>query len=380
MCCRTPAPTATTAIGVLFHGCGEAVAVYNCPHKQVDGMVVSTNTVPAGAFRGYGLSQTVFAMESAMDELAHRLGMDPFALRRRNAVADGDPMIGYEPAHADIGYGSYGLDQCLDLVEQALAEGGEPAPPGWLVGQGMALAMIDTVPPRGPHGRGPHPSRNPTGTSTSRSAPRSSATAPARCTANSPPPCWAPSRPPSGCASPTPTSSATTPAPMARPEPWSPAPRRCARPRRCGAAIFSRAATLMGMAATGLRLELDEVVGAGARLPLAALAPLQGEGRFDGTPRSIAFNVHGFRVAVHPDTGELKILRSVQAADAGTVVNPMQCRGQVEGGVAQAIGATLYEALLLDATGRVTSRTLRGYHIPHLRGRAAHRGAVRPHP
>ena len=51
----------------------------------------------------------------------------------------------------------------------------------------------------------------------------------------------------------------------------------------------------------------------------------------DGTPRSIAFNVQGFRVAVQPDTGELRILHSVQAADAGRVINPMQCRGQVEG-------------------------------------------------
>ena len=43
------------------------------------------------------------------------------------------------------------------------------------------------------------------------------------------------------------------------------------------------------------------------------------------------------------DTGEVRVLRSVHAADAGTVVNPMQCRGQVEGGVAQALGAALFE-------------------------------------
>ena len=54
----------------------------------------------------------------------------------------------------------------------------------------------------------------------------------------------------------------------------------------------------------------------------------------------------------------------MQAADAGTVVNPMQCRGQVEGGVGQALGAALFEHVDLDDTGRVTTRTLRGYHIP----------------
>ena len=42
----------------------------------------------------------------------------------------------------------------------------------------------------------------------------------------------------------------------------------------------------------------------------------------------------------------------------------MQCRGQVEGGVAQAIGAALYEELTIDGSGGVTNPTFRGYHIP----------------
>jgi putative selenate reductase molybdopterin-binding subunit len=67
---------------------------------------------------------------------------------------------------------------------------------------------------------------------------------------------------------------------------------------------------------------------------------------------------------VHRRYGELRILRSVHAADAGTVINPMQCRGQIEGGVAQAIGAALYENLTFDADGKVENPTFRGYHIP----------------
>jgi len=54
--------------GVLHHGCNEVLAVYRCPNKRVDGYSAYTNTVPSGAFRGYGLSQTIFAVESAMDE------------------------------------------------------------------------------------------------------------------------------------------------------------------------------------------------------------------------------------------------------------------------------------------------------------------------
>jgi len=78
----------------------------------------------------------------------------------------------------------------------------------------------------------------------------------------------------------------------------------------------------------------------------------------------VSFNVQGFRVAVQPATGEIRILRSVQAADAGTVINPRQCRGQVQGGVAQALGAALYEHLDIDAAGRVSTRAFRTYHLP----------------
>ena len=68
---------------VLFHSTGESVAVYHCPNKKIDAYAVYTNTVPAGAFRGYGLSQTIFAVESAMDELARGLNMDPIEFRHR---------------------------------------------------------------------------------------------------------------------------------------------------------------------------------------------------------------------------------------------------------------------------------------------------------
>ena len=74
--------------------------------------------------------------------------------------------------------------------------------------------------------------------------------------------------------------------------------------------------------------------------------------------------MQGFRVAVRSATGEIRILHSVQAADAGTVINPRQCRGQVEGGVAQALGAALHEHVDIDAAGHVTTRTFRAYHLP----------------
>jgi putative selenate reductase molybdopterin-binding subunit len=60
----------------------------------------------------------------------------------------------------------------------------------------------------------------------------------------------------------------------------------------------------------------------------------------------------------------IKVLRSLHAADAGYVINPMQCRGQIEGGIAQALGAALYEEVVIDSDGRVANPTFRNYHIP----------------
>ncbi len=104
-----------------------------------------------------------------------------------------------------------------------------------------------------------------------------------------------------------------------------------------------------------------------AQLAEAAAADdrsLIAHGTSAGTPRSVAFNVQGFRVAVNKGTGEIKILKSVHAADAGVVANPMQCRGQVEGGVAQSLGATLYEEMIVNDEGRVVNPTFRNYHLP----------------
>ncbi len=132
------------------------------------------------------------------------------------------------------------------------------------------------------------------------------------------------------------------------------------------------AAGLMGADAAACLLDDDAVASGGHKLSLVQLAEAarrQGEtlaasGNSQGTPRSVAFNVQGFRVAVNKATGQIRILKSVQAADAGRVANPMQCRGQIEGGVAQSLGATLYEEMVIDDTGRVVNPRFRDYHLP----------------
>ena len=356
--------------GVLHHGCNESLAAYNCPNKRVEGYAVYTHTLPAGAFRGYGLSQTIFAVESAIDELARGLGIDPFAMRRLNAVRPGDPMVATSLEPHDVVYGSYGLDQCLDLAERALADDpGEPPPgPEWLVGQGMAMGMIDTIPPRGhfAHARirlepdggyalaiGTAEFGNGTSTVHGQIAAQALGTTPDRIR----------------------LIQADTDAVTHDTGAYGSTGTVVAGQANHRAAsalagrILAAAAAQAGTEPEACRLTRDGVETPSGVIPLTELARGDGfeaTGDADGTPRSVSFNVQAFRVAVHPRTGETRILRSIQAADAGVVINPMQCRGQVEGGVAQALGAALYEDYRFDAEGGVLTRTLRNYHIPAL--------------
>src|SRR5204863_7907177 len=75
---------------VLSRGIIHAAGPYACDHVRIDGRAMFTNAVPFGAFRGFGAPQTHFAVERHMDVIAHRLGIDPAELRRRNLLRDGE--------------------------------------------------------------------------------------------------------------------------------------------------------------------------------------------------------------------------------------------------------------------------------------------------
>jgi putative selenate reductase molybdopterin-binding subunit len=359
---------------VLFHACGESIGVYNCPNKKVDAVVAYTNTVPSGAFRGYGLPQTLFAVEAVIDELAKQLGLNPYEIRRRNIVKPGDPMLSPPgDGHTDVLYGSYGLDQCLDLVERAMqaeAPNIELAA-NWLIGDGIALTMIDTVPPDGHFADAGITLRDDGGfelTVGTAEFGNGTATVHRQIAA---------------------TALATTVDQIHLKQSDTAhgghdtgaygSTGIFVAGRATQAAAEKLAEDIRGFAAAATRigpdacvLENDSVVCGKQRLSFAQLAEaahaqgqkLGASGSSEGSPRSVAFNVQGFRVAVNKGTGEIKILRSVHAADAGRVANPMQCRGQVEGGVAQSLGATLYEEMVIDDDGRVVNPHFRDYHLP----------------
>ena len=81
------------------------------------------------------------------------------------------------------------------------------------------------------------------------------------------------------------------------------------------------------------------------------------------SPRTIAFNVQGVRLAVHRVTGEIRILHSVHAADIGRPINPMQCHGQIDGAVAMGYGWALIENMVHDE-GHMVNPQLRNCRVP----------------
>ncbi|MFJ4653646.1 molybdopterin-dependent oxidoreductase [Nocardia sp. NPDC088792] len=357
--------------GVMFHSAGESFGMYRCPNKKVDGYAVYTNTVPSGAFRGYGLGQVVFAMESVMDELARRVGMDPLEFRARNMIGHGEHMVCPGGHDDDLFIASYGLGQCLDVIRAALADPFPAAPEGWLTGNGFALSMIATTPPNGhfadarltlladgTYDLAVGTAEFGNGTTTVHRqivAQELFTTVDQVKVRQSDTDVVGHDTGAFGSAGIVVAGKATLLA-----------------SRALAARLLTLGAKQLGVAPEVCQLTEHAVV-AGTRrvwLPvLHAIASIEGEtlsadGHFGGTPRSVAFNGQLFQVAVDPDSGELRILRSVHSADAGKVMNPMQCRGQVEGGVAQALGATLFENVRIDETGAVSTAAFRRYRLP----------------
>ena len=83
---------AHTSHAVLANAAFFTVGPYKCDNVVVDAAVSRTNNPPAGAMRGFGAVQVCFAYESQMDRLAEALGLHPLEVRRRNALAPGDPL------------------------------------------------------------------------------------------------------------------------------------------------------------------------------------------------------------------------------------------------------------------------------------------------
>jgi len=91
-----------------------AAGPYRIPNLKIDSYSVYTNKPPAGAFRGFGVSQSAWAVESQMDIIAAALKMDPVELRKQNGYNEGDKFVTEETLRA------VGLKECIDAVAKSI--------------------------------------------------------------------------------------------------------------------------------------------------------------------------------------------------------------------------------------------------------------------
>lgn len=129
-----------TTVGLSGH---KSIALYR--HTEAYRFaydVVYTNMQAAGAYRGYGATQGIFAVESAADELAHKMGMDPVKFRELNMPMEGEALPGYPDVPVN---GSCTMDKCLARAKEMI--GWDEKYPfrdmgnGKVRGVGIAMAM-----------------------------------------------------------------------------------------------------------------------------------------------------------------------------------------------------------------------------------------------
>lgn len=97
---------------VLHRACTHAAGPYNYQNIDIFGMSVYTNNVVSGAYRGFGVTQSCFATEMNINLLAEMCGLDPWEIRRRNAIKPGDILPNGQTADPNTN-----MEACLDAVK-----------------------------------------------------------------------------------------------------------------------------------------------------------------------------------------------------------------------------------------------------------------------
>ncbi len=381
----------TLSSAVLWRGLIHAAGPYRIPHVKVDGYSVATHTVPCGAFRGFGSPQVIFAHESQMDELAKALGMDPLALRAKNALRVGD-----RTATDQVLEESVGLWECIERV-RALARWDElqreveefnrrerfrrrglgVSTVMYGVGMGAKAPLLDKA--------GAYVKLEVDGSVTvavgTTEMGQGAQTVLSQIAAE---------------ALGVPISSVQI------------APVDTSRVPDSGPTVASRTTTVQGQAivdaAAKLRQRIDQAVrlilecpqftlegqtfcASGAARRRATLADVArwmwahnwdmgATGWVEAAPVDwdpqtglgkayfvYSYAAHLAEVEVDLLTGEVKVTRFWAVHDSGKIVNPDTARGQVLGGIAQGIGYALLEELV-SQDGRILYPTLTAYHIP----------------
>jgi CO/xanthine dehydrogenase Mo-binding subunit len=124
-----------SVVSWITRNCGYgAVGIYPVPNFKWDSYGVYVNDPLTCAFRGFGSTQITWAIESQMNMLAEKLGIDPVEIRKRNFLHEGQPNLTGEIAH------SIGVEQCLDKVVEFIKPHEKPTEEGgWRRGKGFAV-------------------------------------------------------------------------------------------------------------------------------------------------------------------------------------------------------------------------------------------------
>ena len=122
---------------VLARGLVHATGPYQIPNVKIDGYLVYTNNLVAGAFRGFGNPQVLFASESHIDMLAEKLGISPLELRLKNFLRNGSSTATGQILDDDVS-----LQQCLQNVADRMGPGPEGGPPGSEIKRGRGFAAV----------------------------------------------------------------------------------------------------------------------------------------------------------------------------------------------------------------------------------------------
>jgi selenium-dependent xanthine dehydrogenase len=302
---------------VLQRACTHAAGPYNYQNIDIEGTAVYTNNPPAGAFRGFGVSQSAFAIESNLNLLAERVGISPWEIRYRNAVRPGDAL-----PNGQIADGSTALRECLENLRDVYENAEVAGISSFFKNSGVGVGLPDT-------------SRCIISVEDGKARIRTSAA----CIGQ-------------GLA--TVTTQIVCDVAGVSPEDVVAEPPDTRRTPNAGTTTASRQTTFTGESARRAAAMLKEAMERAGSLSalegrefyaeyLGETDPMGSDKEF---PKShIAY---GYAAAVVELDGDGKVKRVTAAYDMGTVVNPKAAEGQIEGGIAMGLGYALTEDYPLE--------------------------------
>jgi CO/xanthine dehydrogenase Mo-binding subunit len=344
-------------------GCMTALACYDVANFRIVGWDVVTNSPKVAAYRAPGAPIAAFGVESAVDELAQQLGLDPIEIRARNGVRDG-VKASYGPTFQSIGY--------LETLEAIKRHPNYQAPLGPNQGRGVAVGFWFNV--GGESTAAVHIGEDGTATVATGNpdigGSRASMAIMAAETLGIPVERVRPVIPDTasiGYSMLTGGSRTTFATGMAV----------VRAAEKVVAELKRRAAGLFGVAEDqvawkdGRAVCLDAAKDA-KPLTLAALAaqsartggPISAEVALNAQGAGPGFGVHLCDVEVDPETGHVTVLRYAAAQDVGRAIHPSYVEGQIQGGVAQGVGWALNEEYIFDSSGKMENAGFLDYRVP----------------